>query len=162
MVRTNLACVLLFATMAIAPALAQEHRGPKGPAPKGFMVASATVDAFIKGLRDGNLDAVMATVDVPWVQEGVMILKTRDDLRKFLSQPVQEQDLSALKAEVNEVQNFKSVRNKGGGADELLRQVAKDDDLVFRMKIAYESNSETLMLLVRVRGATAKIIGAGN
>ncbi len=159
MLRTVLLSALLFAMTTSGQSFAEESK-PKGAELRGFAAGSTVVEVFMKGLRDGNLDAVLATVDVPWYQDGTKILESKDALRDLLSEPIKERELADSSAKVVEVLQFKSLRDKASGtAGELLKKVAKDEDLVFLMKITVGTKSKDMMLLVRVNRDRAKIIG---
>lgn len=151
---------MLSVTLFVGQARAQDKTHPKGADLKGFMAASATVEAFLKGLSDGDIEAVMATVDVPWFDDGTKILRSEDELRDLLSEPVREKELVGLKAEVKEVVSFAILRDKStGSAGELLKQVANDKDLVFLMTVTVGKKTDDMMLLVRVNDEKARIIG---
>ena len=150
----------LSVTLFVGQALAQDKTPPKGADLEGFLAASATVEAFLKGISDGDIEAVMATVDVPWFDDGTKILRSEDQLRDLLSEPIREKELIGLNAEINEVLSFASLRDKAtGSAGELLKQVANDKDLVFLMKVTVGRKTDDMMLLVRVNDGKARIIG---
>lgn len=160
MIRKSILLALLFTSAPSLQAFAEDESKPKGSDLKGFMAASATVDAFVKAMRDENLDAVMATVDVPWFHDGKKILQSKDELRDLFRKPIQEREFSGLKAEVKEVKRFESLRAQASGTTgELLKKVAKNDDLVFFMKVTVGAKSDDMVLLVRVKGDVAKLIG---
>jgi len=160
MIRKRILWTILFAMLPIGQACAEEEPKLKGSNLEGFMTASATVDAFFKAMLEGDLDAVMATVDVPWFHDGKRILESKDELRDILREPIEEKELIGLKAEVKEVKKFESLRDSASGTTgELLKKVAKDSDLVFFMKVTVGTKNEEMLLLVRVKGDGAKIIG---
>jgi hypothetical protein len=159
MSRAVVSFALLCVAATLTPSFAEESP-PKGSELSGFKAGAAAVEAFVKGLRDGDIEAVMATVDVPWFHDGKRIIESQDALRELLSEPIREREFSTLNAEITEVQQFKSLRDKASGTSgELLKKVAGDDDLIFLMKTTVGTKSDTLMLLVRVNGDEAKIIG---
>ena len=124
------------------------------------MAGSQVVDAFVKAMRSHDLDALMKTVDVPWFHDGKKIIKSEEELRVFFGEPLEEKEFSELKAEIMAVQQFQAVRDSlNGRTGELLKEVAHDDDLLFRLTISWGSRTEGMMLLVRVEEGGAKIIG---
>ena len=158
MVRTLIVWALLVGTALTSQASAQDE--PDGAELKGFMAGSQAVDAFIKALRNHDLDGLMKTVDVPFFKDGKEIVRTDEELRNFFQPPLEEKGFSELKADIMEVQQFKDVRDKAtGDAGELLKKVAQDDDLMFRLTVNWGSKTEGMMLLVRVKEGGPKIIG---
>ena len=160
MFHTRVVWGLLLGTALIAPASGQDDSDPKGAELKGFMVASQAVNAFVKAMRNEDLDALMKVVEVPWFQDGKKIIKSKDELRGMFRGPLEEKDFSELQAEVLAVQQFRTLREKATGTTgELLKQVAQDEDLVFQLTVKLGSQTDGLMLLVRVSEEGAKIIG---
>ena len=160
--RKCLSWTLLF-VLTLSLRAGAEDTQIKGSDLKGFMPASATVDAFLKAMVESDLEAVMKTVDVPWFHDGRKIVESEDELRDLFRQPTDEKKLAGLQAEIKEVQLFEAVREKSTGTSgELLKSIAKDDDLVFIISTKIGTKSDEVLLLVRVKNDGAKIIGLRN
>jgi len=152
--------MMLSIILFVGQSRAQDKSHPEGADLNGFAAASATVEAFVKGLSDGDIEGVMATVDVPWFDDGTKIIRSRDKLRELVAEPIREKELVGLTAEVKKVIRFAALRDKAtGSAGELLKKVANDSDLVFLLKVTVGKKTDDMMLLVRVNGDKAKIIG---
>jgi hypothetical protein len=149
--------------ICVAPAThvaAQEVKFPEGAHSRGFLAASAAVNAFVRAMRAEDLDALMETVDVPWFLDGKKIVESKDELRAFLRKPLKQKDFSDLKVEFVKVQTFGSLKDKASGqTGELLKRIARDDDLFFQLNIKVGERSDKLYLLVRVDGGKGKVIG---
>jgi hypothetical protein len=150
------ACCLTFAIQVQS----EETASPHGADVKGFMAGSAAVDAFVKAMRAEDLDGLMETVDVPWFLDGKKIVESKDELRAFFRKPLEEKDFSEMEAEIVKVQTFGSLKDKASGqTGELLKRIARDDDLFFQLKIKMGERSDGVYLLVRVDGGKGKVIG---
>jgi len=159
MYRKCLSWTLLF-VLTLSLRVGAEDTQVKGSDLEGFMAAKTTVDKFFKAMLDGDLETIMATVEVPWFDDGTRIIESKDELRALLREPIDEKEFPDLKAEIKEVHQFKALRAKTtGSAGELLKKVAKDDDLVFIMNVTVGTKSDEMLLLVRVKNDGAKIIG---
>ena len=160
MFHKSASCVVLLLIPLIVQANAQDEPQPVGAELKGFMAGSQTINAFIKAMRNHDLDAVMKTVDVPYFHDGKKIIKSEEELRDLFREPLAEKEFSELKADIMAVKQFKTVQDSlNGKTGELLKEVAQDDDLMFRLTITWRSKMEGMMLLVRVTDGGAKIIG---
>ena len=113
--------------------------GPTAHAEKADTVTKMLVEQFMDALKAQDLEAVMKTVDVPWVHKDGAI-KERPELKKYFKQLLAARDFSQM---TYEVKNLSYDEPKG--------------EYLVRLKVN-KGGADEFIVRVRYRGGNVKVV----
>ena len=121
--------------------------------------ARQAVTAFLKAIATKNVDAILKTTGVPFLTDGLVLLKTRDQVRKYLSEEIASAPANEMADSILGVMSYE--KSRGVTDPRMLKErdkVLKTGD--YLVGIGRNQVSRGL-LLVRVRGGSAAVVGIG-
>lgn len=151
-----LALTLSLATAALVPS--SKIRAAEVTSEQAVRSA---VQTFLDAVRSQNSDAVMKTVDVPWFHMGEEIIKERDQLKSEFDVLFRRRTFSDLRYEIVRIAPYEMIRDRTSAEERRLLDAAispKDHVVLISMDTQVNKNRK-IVLLVRVAGETAKVVG---
>lgn len=160
----------LFCLLPTVYCLPDDHDHDHDPARKKIeKLATDVVVKFYEAFESRDLDALIATVEVPWFHDGKTLLLTKDDIRaEFKALLAKRREVKERKVpDVKAVLTYGSVRQRTDPADrKLLDQVLQEDDnlalVILKPEPGKTGTTENVVVLVKVKDGVAKIVGVKN
>jgi hypothetical protein len=125
--------------------------------------AKATVGEFIKAVKARDVDAVMKVADVPWFTDEKSLIKSRDDLKAYVSKKLEGlKDPDRVPSDIRRVQTWEKFDlKKKLGADEqkLADEALGKNGLIV---VVGRDDNDAGFILIRVDGGKAKVVGIAN
>ena len=121
--------------------------------------ARQAVTAFLKAIATKNVDAILKTTDAPFLTDGLILLKTKDQVRKYLNDEIASAPANEMADSILGVIPYEKSREITD--PRMLKErdkVLKNGDYLVGIGRNQLSRG---WLLVKVRGGRAAIVGIG-
>jgi hypothetical protein len=138
---------------ASSPLLAAD---PSGPDPVREAVA-----AFLSAVKSHDVEAVLASADVPWFHMGQEIVRDATQLRKEFEVLFRRRNFADLQYQLLRTASYGAIRDKSLPPErQLLDEVLKPQDQVVLVSVDCDGRKgERIVLLVKLKGNKGKVVG---
>ena len=131
--------------------------------PKPEDQAKEAVEQFVKAVKAKDVDAAMKVADVLWLADGKRVIKDRDDLKTYAKSKLDGlKDPDRVPSEILRVEPWE----KFAGRDRLTAEETKMADEVLGkgglVVVLGRDGKDGGMILVRIEGGKAKVVGVAN
>jgi hypothetical protein len=140
--------------------------GPRAAASeKADTLAKEAVEQFTTALAAKNIDGLMKVADVPWCQKGSLIIKDRDELRKYWQQVLDRRDFSKAKVKVKTVAALPKFEESLGKklpkeSRQKLEEVLGKEHRLVLLEVAQGERKHETVFAVRIQDGKAKVVGS--